>query len=262
MNSKQEIKSYIERRIRADGVDTDCDDEPERLGVKLSKLKLKNLTAKELLELQRSRDEQEAHKRTSRIGLSLSMLRNDCGARLGEATLDNFERHDPVEMEASLGRIVSYAEDIERRIGNGDGLFLIGPPGTGKDHLAVAVARIAVVELAVSARWLDAATLRLKLRECFGTKSSERAILKPYVTTKILVLSDPVAPGSNLSDFQADTLFRLIDGRYRERRPTFITGNFRDEAEASELLGSQLVDRLSHGSLRLRCSWESYRKGE
>tara|TARA_R110000824_G_scaffold741_7_gene4624 strand:+ start:4553 stop:5350 length:798 start_codon:yes stop_codon:yes gene_type:complete len=193
----------------------------------------------------------------------LSVLKKDVGERLDpfkRATVDTFVVYDP-EQEKTLRRVREYVDDIEANVQNGNGAFLIGPPGTGKDHLAVAIAREAVIRLGVSARWLDVATLRSELRDAIKSSTEEKKTLAPYLKADVLILSDPIPPGSGgLSDFQADALFRLIDGRWRECRPTLITANFRTEQEAEGVLGSQVVDRLSHGGLRLRCQWGSFRR--
>ena len=217
----------------------------------------------ELAAIEAKRAEKEKDDIRREIVRKLSILKKDVGARLDpfkRATVDTFEVYDP-EQEKTLRRVREYIDDIETNVAAGNGAFLIGPPGTGKDHLAVAIAREAVIRLGASARWLDVATLRSDLRDSIKSSKAEKRTLGPYLKTDVLILSDPIPPGSGgLSDFQADALFRLIDGRWRELRPTLITANFRSEEEAEGILGSQVVDRLSHGGLRLRCQWASFRR--
>lgn len=219
------------------------------------------LSAAQKRKLRRRRKDRAEQKRKAEIGSRLEILLRDVGSRLDpfRTTLDSFVEYE-AEQRETLSLVRSYVDTIDERVENGDGVFLIGPPGTGKDHLAIAIAREAVVRLGVSARWLDGATLRSELRDAISSATQEKRILGPYMRAGILILSDPVPPGSQLTDYQAEAIVRLIDRRYRQKLPTLVTANFRDEAEASRLLGSQVVDRLSHGGLRLRCQWESYRR--
>lgn len=193
---------------------------------------------------------------------AMAKLLRDCGPRLDPnsvALWTRFESYDPKQADV-LAAIGGYLDDLPNRIAAGSSIFFIGPPGTGKDHLAIAIAREAVMTIpGFVARWLDASVFRSELRDAMDSAKKEREVLSPYIKAGILILSDPVAIGSTLTDYQADSLFRLIDGRYRAMRPTFVTSNVRTEDEAVTLLGSQIVDRLTHGGLRLRCSWESYR---
>jgi DNA replication protein DnaC len=262
----------IKEGLRAAQLKATLRQEPEqepKPGPELEKLpfaeawaKLQPSSPEEIERRRKAREEREADMLRREMSGHLDRLRKDCGERLdpfNRATLKRFEQYDDT-MPATLDLLTEFVRNIERHVVDGDGLFFIGPPGTGKDHLAVAVAREAVISLNVSARWLDASTFRSRLRDAIKSSGEEKQLLKPYISAGVLILSDPVAPGSTLTDYQADALFRLIDGRYRECRPTYVTSNFASEAEAVELLGSQIVDRLSHGGLRLRCQWESYRR--
>jgi len=229
--------------------------------------KFKSIPTLSKEEAERRADERrrrEVEQEKIEISGRLRKLALDCGSRLDPfqvCTLGNFEQYD-AKMADTLSALNDYLDHLEIRIDRGDSIFLIGPPGTGKDHLAISIAREAVIHHGKTARWADAASFRSELRDAIKSTKEERKTFAPYLNTGILILSDPVAIGSKLSDYQADSLFRIIDGRYRQNRPTFVTSNVKTQSEAESLLGSQIVDRLTHGGLRLRCQWESYRQRE
>jgi DNA replication protein DnaC len=76
----------------------------------------------------------------------------------------------------------------------------------------------------------------------------------------VLAISDPTPPLGELSDYQRSMLFRVVDRRYRDLRPTWVTINAADSAEAERKIAPNIIDRLAHGALVLRCNWPSYRR--
>ncbi len=251
-----ELRKIQERKRKEIGTATP---EPTTIKIPADRFRPKPITAEERERREKLKAEREAEKLRREKLAALARLKADCGSRLASASLENFEKYDPAQSK-TLDVLRRYVEKIGERIEAGDSLFFIGPPGTGKDHLAVAVARAAIIETGCSARWLDCSSFRMALRDGMKRSESESRSFAPLLQAGILILSDPVAPGDGLTAYQADALFRLVDGRYRNQRPTFITANFQDEAEASSALGSQVVDRLSHGGFRVKCFWESFRK--
>jgi len=72
------------------------------------------------------------------------------------------------------------------------GLLLIGPPGIGKTHIAVAVLRQVVLEKGVRGLYYDTRSLLSTIRSTYNpvTRTSEVDILRPVMEAELLVLDD------------------------------------------------------------------------
>ena len=143
-------------------------------------------------------------------------------------------------------------------------LVLFGPCGTGKDHLALAVAMAAVK---ASLNTNDPMLLRVangrdvfaRLRDGMDAGDAERLTLAPLQNAGMLVLSDPCGVGT-LTPWQFDVLYRVVDARYVRCLPTIVTLNAATIDAAEQQLGFKTFDRLAHGAWLASCQWPSYRR--
>ena len=78
-----------------------------------------------------------------------------------------------------------------------------------------------------------------------GVDGDETAFVRDYVKPKILIVSDPIPPKGDASQYNADVLMRIINRRYCEYKPTWFTLNVLDGEEAERRLASPIVDRRS-----------------
>jgi DNA replication protein DnaC len=156
--------------------------------------------------------------------------------------------------ELATGRFVTQHED---------GLFL-GPPGTGKSHLAQAIG-MAVILQGHRVRYREAHVLLEELAEAqlAGTR-------KPYLaelTTVPLLIIDDLGM-RKVGHTAAEDLLEIIMRRY-ERAATLLTSN-RPVEDWGKLLGDSaavtaLLDRLLHHAHVLTCgprSWRTRLHGE
>jgi DNA replication protein DnaC len=191
---------------------------------------------------------------TRRSDRLLARRVKQAGFRDAGKTLDtfNFDFNKKMDrrmiFELAAGRFVLQHEDA---------LFL-GPPGTGKSHIAQALGH-AAIQQGHRVLYREAHTLLEELAE--ATLDGTRAARIADLTNVPLLIIDDLGM-RKLPHAAAEDLLELVMRRY-ERQSTILTSN-RPVEDWGKVLGdnaavSAMLDRLLHHAHVLKCGPRSYR---
>ena len=197
-----------------------------------------------------SRETTAQEKRQREWNERISTLLDESGIkkRFLERTFSNYKRatREQVRCYAEAKR---YAENFPQHFSRGEGLYIEGTNGTGKTHLAVAIA-LELLEKGTPVIFKTASDLLADIKKTYDDGGEEESkVMSLFKTVDLLIIDD--LGKERCTDWSISLLFSLINDRYEEMRPKGY-----DNTKATAI-----VSRLKEVSSVITMAWEDYRGG-
>lgn len=165
----------------------------------------------------------------------------DCSCAASKAArerqrLDELAKEQKMQAEKARKRYVAagiklrylnatseLAESLYQSVRSGKGAYLFGNVGTGKTHLASAVAMRAI-DQGIRVRMVDMPSIIAHVKASFATGGTEDDVFVHLCRYGLLIIDDlgKEAP----TDWTLTQVFRVINSRYESLKPVIITSQY------------------------------------
>lgn len=172
-----------------------------------------------------------------------------------------FGNYDAVNQSAqtNLDILRDYASAWPQMYEAGTSLILTGRPGTGKNHLAVALAKSIIEQHQASVLLTSVMRIIRAVRRTWekGSERSEEDVIALYTGMDLLIIDEVgIQYGS---ESEMIILFDIMNTRYERMLPTVLISNLA-LPEISRVISDRLTDRMVEGGgATLVFDWPSYR---
>lgn len=160
----------------------------------------------------------------------------------------------------------SYVDNWQENKDKGEGLYFEGTCGTGKTHLAVAIA-MKLINQGVPVICKTSIDLLASIKQSYERDSTvnEEDVIEAYNTVDLLVIDD--LGKERATEWSVPILYRIINDRYENMLPTVITTNYNTDDLIDKLNASNdnekaeaIISRFKGSASCVTMAWEDYRR--
>lgn len=194
---------------------------------------------------------ERAARRKATVRDMLAQLDNGLGHLAGKSLMDfNLARplDDLVEWCGITADLAQQRESLQRALEDAQryltapnsGLFVCGPNGAGKSLLTAAILNSLVAHELTPASYESAPKLLRFIQSGFKDKSADDR-LDALLDVELLLIDD--LGSETRGSWNEQTLFEILDTRYKQQRRTLITSNLRRK-DLAKRLASRIADMV------------------
>ena len=212
----------------------------------------------------REREEQEKKQKAMRDKIERLLGRSGIKKRFQQRTFPNFKT-DTAGRAKNYKIAKEYADNFAHHRARGDGLYIEGTNGTGKTHLAAAIA-LQLIGEGVPVICKTSSDLLLDIKRAFdSTEVKEAEVLDIYKKVDLLIVDD--LGKEQCSDWSMSTLYSILNDRYEDMKPTIVTTNYNADQLINALTPKgydntkiiAIISRLRETSTVMTMAWQDCR---
>ena len=202
-------------------------------------------------------EEEQIYKEIRECQLNSLKMMSGMSARGFDNTFDTLKEDKPNEKVKQVCE--EYARNFKGIGKNKNGLLIVGGYGTGKTHLADAIANeLFKQDIQVINKTMQ--DLLSGIKRAFKNGNDDD-VLEEYKSVPLLIIDD--IGKEQGTEWAVSTIYDIINGRYERYMPIVITTNFNSvklkEALGNGSIAEALVDRLFEVCVPLILSGSSWR---
>lgn len=210
--------------------------------------------------------QEEERKRREAMQNRMERLLGNSGIkkRFQQRTFPNF-RCDTPGRKKNYAIAKEYADNFAYHKATGDGLYIEGTNGTGKTHLAAAIA-LQLISEGVPVICKTSSDLLMDIKRSFDDSTvNEVQVLDVYKKVDLLIIDD--LGKEQCSDWSMSTLYSILNDRYEDMKPTIVTTNYNTDQLTAALTPRgfdntkiiAIISRLRETSTVMTMAWEDIR---
>lgn len=172
-----------------------------------------------------------------------------------------FDNYQAINQDAAknLSSCRRYASSWPERLNAGTGLVMTGNCGTGKNHLAVSMAKSIIRDHLANVEITDVMRLTRSVKSTWrhNAEMTEEDVIERFASLDLLIIDEVGVQFG--SPTEMTILQEIINARYESILPTILISNLTFD-QLKETIGERIVDRVTDGGRnRLAFGWGSFR---
>ena len=172
-----------------------------------------------------------------------------------------FDNYQAINQDAAknLASCQRYTHSWPERLKAGTGLVMTGNCGTGKNHLAVSIAKSIIRDHLAKVEITDVMRLTRAVKSTWRHNAdvTEEDVIERFASLDLLIIDEVGVQFG--SPTEMTILQEIINARYESILPTILISNLTFD-QLKETIGERIVDRVTDGGRnRLAFGWGSFR---